>query len=346
MLEGLTGQSLSFPTLRHASADIVRVTWMSQGTHIAEAKPREKKFTVNYLPKFHGRLLIHPANLSLEIRDLMLEDSGTYDMVVDTSSNPTNPKTFSYLLLVHCESKDGGRRVAGTKLCWVHPGHIPLGLGCHCTSSLALRPPVPATSPLTVQRSLGQACGPWRNSPSSFGAHAHQLHPLHPAPVAHRPPPGAASIAPSPGGTQSHQGGDQSLKQPLATWLTPCPVHTDDLSETAAGSSDAGGHSGSTTRPQGMTEPHVRHAATQGAGGGQPPGSGGGTAACGVQSRYCVVKGYLMATIFVPLLVLVVTIHVMTRDKAAEPGDQVPVGLRVESEPPVITAAQGLSPQQ
>lgn len=66
LLKGL--KPLSFPVLRPVSADIARVTWRSRGTHIAEAKPMEKTFTVNYPLDFHGRLPIHPANLSLGIR--------------------------------------------------------------------------------------------------------------------------------------------------------------------------------------------------------------------------------------------------------------------------------------
>lgn len=132
VLKGVKGQTLSFPALHFVAPDIVRVTWMSRGTHIAEAKPREM-FTVNYLPSFRGRLLIHPTNLSLEITSLELRDSGRYKAVVDTSSNPTNPKTFSYLLVVCGESKDGGRRVVGTRLGlgppWAcpHGGGLPLG---------------------------------------------------------------------------------------------------------------------------------------------------------------------------------------------------------------------------
>ncbi|GAB0200931.1 natural killer cell receptor 2B4-like [Grus japonensis] len=101
LLKGLVGQSLSFPALHLMSADVARVTWRSRGTHIAEAKPREKIFTIDYLPDFRGRLLIHPTNLSLEIRRLNLADSGRYKVVVDTLSDPTNPKTFHYFLLVH-----------------------------------------------------------------------------------------------------------------------------------------------------------------------------------------------------------------------------------------------------
>ncbi|CAM9989578.1 unnamed protein product, partial [Bubo scandiacus] len=104
LLEGLQGQSLSFPALHPMAEDIVRVTWRFQGTHIAEAKPRQKLFTVDYLPRFRGRLFIHPASLSLEIRLLKPGDGGRYEVVMDTFSDPTNPKIFSYLLLVNGDS--------------------------------------------------------------------------------------------------------------------------------------------------------------------------------------------------------------------------------------------------
>ncbi|XP_072702575.1 uncharacterized protein [Ciconia boyciana] len=221
LLKGLEGQSLFFPALRPVSEDIVRVTWRSRGTHIAEAKPREKMFTVNYLPDFRDRLLIHPTNLSLEIRLLQLGDRGKYKVVVDTLSDPTNPKTFSYLLLVHGDSP-----------------------------------------------------------------------------------------------------------------------------EMATGTGDAGGHSGSTVGPRGASEPHAGDATTQSTGGGQPPGSNGGPGACGVRDHYCAVKGYLVAAVFGPLLILVATIHIMTRDKATKPGDEVSVGPTVGSEPPGITAVQGPYPWQ
>ncbi|XP_074784878.1 uncharacterized protein LOC141971435 [Athene noctua] len=214
LLEGLQGQSLSFPALHPMSEDIVRVTWRFQGTHIAEAKPRQKMFTVDYLPRFRGRLFIHHASLSLEIRLLKPGDSGRYEVVMDTFSDPTNPKAFSYLLLVNGDSPT-----------------------------------------------------------------------------------------------------------------------------TTTGPGDTGGHSRSTAGPRGVTEPRAADTVTWGAGGGQPPGNGGGSGGCGVQDRYCVVKGYLVAAVFGPLLLLVVAIHIMTRDKATELG--VSVGPRVGSEPPSITTPQG-----
>ena len=95
-----------------------------------------------------------------------------------------------------------------------------------------------------------------------------------------------------------------------------------------------------------MTEPSAGDTATQGAGGGQPPGGGGGPGVCGVQDRYCVVKGYLVAAVFGPLLMLMAAVHVVTRDKATELGDEVSAGPRAGSEPPGITAPQGPSPWQ
>ncbi|XP_074665555.1 uncharacterized protein LOC141916704 [Strix aluco] len=195
LLEGLQGQSVSFPALHPMAEDIVRVTWRFQGTHIAEAKPRQKMFTVDYLPRFRGRLFIHPASLSLEIRLLKPGDGGRYEVVVDTFSDPTNPKTFSCLLLVNGDS----------------------------------------------------------------------------------------------------------------------PAMT-------AGPGDAGGHSGSTAGPRAVTKPPAADTVTWGAGWGQPPGNGGGSGGCGVQDQYCVVKGYLVAAVFGPLLMLVVAIHIVTRDKATELG--------------------------
>uniref|UniRef100_A0A8C3JVH7 Uncharacterized protein n=1 Tax=Calidris pygmaea TaxID=425635 RepID=A0A8C3JVH7_9CHAR len=141
VLRGLEGRSLSFPALPSTSGDIARVTWRTRGTHIAEAKPRQKVFTVDYLPHFRGRLLIHPTNLSLEMGPLELEDSGLYKVVVDTFSDPTNPKTFSYFLLVYGESKDGGRRRRGGTGLGFRVS--PRGVGCHCRGSPAPSPPVP-----------------------------------------------------------------------------------------------------------------------------------------------------------------------------------------------------------
>ncbi|XP_014814020.1 PREDICTED: uncharacterized protein LOC106897721 [Calidris pugnax] len=199
--------------LPSTSGDIARVTWRTQETHIAEAKPKQKVFTVDYLPRFRGRLLIHPTNLSLEMGPLELEDSGFYNVVVDTFSDPTNPKTFSYFLLVY----DG-----------------------------------------------------------------------------------------------------------------------------STGTGDSRRHNGSTVGPWGTTEPCAGDATTQGEGGGQPPGGGGGTGRCGVWDHYCVVKGWLVATIFGPLLILVVAVHVVTRDKATKPGEA--QGGPMGCEPPGITAPRGPSP--
>ncbi|XP_052654014.1 uncharacterized protein LOC128146586 [Harpia harpyja] len=190
LLKGLKGQSLSFPALHPFFADITRVTWRSQGTHITEAKPKEKRLTIDYMPRLRGQLFIHPTNLSLEIRPPKLGDNGKYEVVVDTLSDPTKPKTFSYSLRIH--------------------GGLPM---------------------------------------------------------------------------------------------------------MPAGTSDMGGQSRSTVGPRGVTEPDAGDTRTQGTGGGQPPDGSGGLEACGVQDYYCVVKAYLMATVFGLLLMLVATVHNVTRDK-------------------------------
>lgn len=82
---------------------------------------------------------------------------------------------------------------------------------------------------------------------------------------------------------------------------------------------------------------------TQGAGGGQPPGHGGGAGGCGLGDSYCAVKGYLVATVLGLLLLLVAAVHIMTRDKATKAGGEVTAGPRAESEP---AAPQGASPWQ
>lgn len=80
---------------------------------------------------------------------------------------------------------------------------------------------------------------------------------------------------------------------------------------TPTGTSDTGGQSRSTVGPRGVTEPDAGDTRTQGTSRGQPPGGavGQGHAGCSV------VKGYLMATIFGLLLMLVATVHIVTRDK-------------------------------
>ncbi|XP_069734491.1 uncharacterized protein [Phaenicophaeus curvirostris] len=210
MLKGLKGQSLAFPSLCPMSADIARVTWRSQGTHIAEAKPREMKFTVNYLPSFHNRLFIHLTNLTLEIRPLRLEDRGRYEVVVDTLSDPTRPKTFSYILEVYGDPPDDD----------------------------------------DAEGPSGGTMGPWR--------------------------------------VTEPQGGDTTTR-----------------------SMDGGGS--------------------------------GGPAGCGVQDNYCVVKGYLVAAVVGSLLVLVASIHIVTRDKATETGNEVSPGPGWGSEPFGISVPQGAS---
>lgn len=88
--------------------------------------------------------------------------------------------------------------------------------------------------------------------------------------------------------------------------------------------------------PQGATEPSAGDTGTQDTGGGQPPRP------CRAQDRYCLVKGYLMAGIFVPLVLLVAVVHVVTRVKCTKAGDGVSSGV----EPFGITAPQGPSPWQ
>ncbi|XP_027766339.1 uncharacterized protein LOC114072666, partial [Empidonax traillii] len=185
--------------LRPVVEDIARVTWRTRGTHIAEAKPREEKFSVDYLPAFRGRLLIHPANLSLEILQLRQEDSGDYEVIVDTLSHPTAPKTFRYFLQVS---------------------------------------------------------------------------------------------------------GDPS------------------------GPGDAAGHGGSTVTPPGLTEPRPGDPTRPGTG-------GGGLGTCGGWRHYCELKGYLVAAVLGPLLVLLVAVHLVTRDKVS-----------AGTESPRAAIPQGWSPWQ
>lgn len=134
--------------------------------------------------------------------------------------------------------------------------------------------------------------------------------------------------APSLGGPQTHPpkvgAGPLSPKYLLAPRLMPCPVPTGSSPETVDATGDTGGHWEATVGPWGTTKPYARDAVTEGEGGGQPPGGGGGPGTCRVQDRYCVVKGYLVAAVFGPLLMLVAAVHVATRDKATEavPGGQ------------------------
>ncbi|XP_006119469.2 uncharacterized protein LOC102463311 [Pelodiscus sinensis] len=114
-LEGFVGESVYFPALRPVAGDIVRILWFSgkQGTHIAEAKPESRAFRVNYVPYFSNRLAINAGNLSLELRGLRPEDQGPYRAVVDISSDPSHPKTFSYELSVRGRRQEGGRSEGG-----------------------------------------------------------------------------------------------------------------------------------------------------------------------------------------------------------------------------------------
>lgn len=193
LLTGLKRQFLSFPALHPFFADITWVSWRSQGTHITEAKPKEKRFTVDYVRRFRGWQFIHPTNLSLKIRPLKLGDNGRYEVVMDTLSDPTKPKTFSYSLRVHGKSKDGGRKVVGTRLGFSPPWACPHGGGLPLCKAPSPEPTHPMTSPPSPGRGTQDEYGQWRNSPSSFSACTHPLHPLHPlhpALVTPRPPQG------------------------------------------------------------------------------------------------------------------------------------------------------------
>ncbi|XP_074837523.1 uncharacterized protein LOC142004004 [Carettochelys insculpta] len=110
-LTGFVGESVHFPALRPVARDIVRILWFSGrlGTHIAEAKPQGQVFSSSYVPYFSNRLAIHASNLSLELRQLRLEDQGPYHAVVDIASDPTNPRTFNYVLSVRGRRQEGGR---------------------------------------------------------------------------------------------------------------------------------------------------------------------------------------------------------------------------------------------
>ncbi|KAM6331179.1 uncharacterized protein FN964_015283 isoform 3-T4 [Alca torda] len=114
VLTGLKGHSLSFPALHSDSGDIARVTWRSRGTHMAEAKPRERPFAVGYLPSLGGRPLLQPTNLRPEISPLKPGESGRHEGLVGAFSDPTNLKTFSYFLLVRGGSAGAGDSGGGS----------------------------------------------------------------------------------------------------------------------------------------------------------------------------------------------------------------------------------------
>ncbi|XP_061299767.1 uncharacterized protein LOC133263913 [Pezoporus flaviventris] len=253
LLKGLKGQSLSFPALHLLSHDIVRVTWRTKGTHIAEAKPRVRMFTTDFLPEFQDRLLIHPNSLSLQINPLQPSDSGSYEVVVDTLSDPTNPKTFRYSLLV----LDGS--------------------------------PVPMPGTGDTKGSIRSTVDP--HGPPVLGA----------------------------GDTK---GAIESTVDPHGALVPRTGVTK--------------GPTGSRVDPHGASEPGAGDTGTQDTGGRHHPGS------CGAQDRYCLLKGYLMAGVFVPLALLVAAVHIMTRDKGTKAGNGVLAGV----EPPSITTPQGPSPWQ
>ncbi|XP_031462165.1 uncharacterized protein LOC116237257 isoform X2 [Phasianus colchicus] len=76
---------------------------------------------------------------------------------------------------------------------------------------------------------------------------------------------------------------------------------------------DTGGHSRSTTGPGVSSEPHAGGGTTPDPGKGQLLDAGGSLGPCGVQGGYCTFRGYLVAAVFGPLVVLLVAVHVVTR---------------------------------
>ncbi|XP_021232417.1 uncharacterized protein LOC110387972 [Numida meleagris] len=76
---------------------------------------------------------------------------------------------------------------------------------------------------------------------------------------------------------------------------------------------DTGGHSRSTTGPRTSAEPRNGGGTTPGPGRGQIPGAGGAPGLCGTRGGYCTLRGYLVAAVFGPLVVLLVAVHVVTR---------------------------------
>ncbi|XP_042749590.1 uncharacterized protein LOC122192958 isoform X1 [Lagopus leucura] len=76
---------------------------------------------------------------------------------------------------------------------------------------------------------------------------------------------------------------------------------------------DTGGHSRSTAGPGMSSEPHVGEGTTPDPGKGQLLDAGGSPGPCGAQGGYCTLRGYLVAAVFGPLVVLLVAVHVVTR---------------------------------
>lgn len=61
------------------------------------------------------------------------------------------------------------------------------------------------------------------------------------------------------------------------------------------------------------SEPGAGEGTTLGPGKGQLPGAGEAPGPCGAQGGYCTLRGYLVASVFGPLVVLLVAVHVVTR---------------------------------
>lgn len=105
---------------------------------------------------------------------------------------------------------------------------------------------------------------------------------------------------------------DGHISPPQSTpRLTPCPSHTDDSPGSA--DSDTGGPSRSTAGPGMSSEPYAGGGTTPGPGNGQLPDAGGSPGPCGAQGGYCILRGYLVAAVFGPLVILLVVVHVVTR---------------------------------
>ncbi|XP_010722184.1 uncharacterized protein LOC104914411 isoform X3 [Meleagris gallopavo] len=77
--------------------------------------------------------------------------------------------------------------------------------------------------------------------------------------------------------------------------------------------SDTGGPSRSTAGPGMSSEPYAGGGTTPGPGNGQLPDAGGSPGPCGAQGGYCILRGYLVAAVFGPLVILLVVVHVVTR---------------------------------
>ncbi|XP_031412787.1 uncharacterized protein LOC104914411 isoform X2 [Meleagris gallopavo] len=88
---------------------------------------------------------------------------------------------------------------------------------------------------------------------------------------------------------------------------------TDADDSPGSADSDTGGPSRSTAGPGMSSEPYAGGGTTPGPGNGQLPDAGGSPGPCGAQGGYCILRGYLVAAVFGPLVILLVVVHVVTR---------------------------------